>query len=103
MASALHSPPPAGSRWRQILGFRRGHEAERAAQLDSLRQLDGVMGEVVHRLAPDDQLLVALRFGGAMTVAQVARLTHRSKDAVRLQQLKVLRMLQHELETRASQ
>lgn len=76
--------------------------ASDAEQLEALRRLDGVMGAAVHRLPEDDQRFLALRFAGGLSVAQVARATHRTREAVRMQQLLTLRALQHELESHAS-
>ncbi|MGE3856110.1 MAG: sigma factor-like helix-turn-helix DNA-binding protein [Dehalococcoidia bacterium] len=72
------------------------------ADLAVVRQLDGVMGTAMHRLSPEHQQLIAMRFGNGYTVAQIARATHRTKAAVRLDQLLALRALQHELESHAS-
>lgn len=103
VTSAARISPSSSPKWRRILGLTRREESDRAQQMEPLRQLDGEMSEVVAHLAPDDQLLVALRWGSSLTVAQVARLTRQSKASVRLRQLQVLRTLQNELETRAAQ
>ena len=60
------------------------------------------MGAAVHRLSEDDQRFLALRFAGGLSTAQVARVTHRSDEAVRMQQLQTLRALQQEIESHAS-
>ena len=101
MAVAARHSSSTWTRCRELLGLHRDDESARAEHLDALRQLGGALGEGVHRLPAEDQLLVALRFGRSMTVAQVARLTRRSRDAVQMQQLLVLRVLQQELESGA--
>lgn len=73
-----------------------------AADLLALQQLEGVMGAAMHRLSPEQQQFLALRFGRGFSVAQIARVSHRAKAEVRMDQLLTLRALQHELESHAS-
>jgi DNA-directed RNA polymerase specialized sigma24 family protein len=97
-------PPPlfvSGS-WDWLMSFWRAPQRPDVRDLLALQQLDGVMGAAVHRLSPEHQQLLAMRFGNGFTVAQVARATRQSKADVRMQQLLALRALQHELESHAS-
>jgi len=102
-----HLPPtPTWLRWPLASSGRSasgaaGSEQESQEELEPLGQLDGLMGEAVRGLSFDHQRLVALRFGRGLTVAQVARVTHRSKAEVRMEQLLALRALQREIESRA--
>jgi DNA-directed RNA polymerase specialized sigma24 family protein len=95
--SMMHLPRLSAIRWPSLL-----RQAAPEADLDMLGQLDGVLGDAVHRLAPAYQSLIALRFGRGLTVAQVARMTHRTKAEVHMDQLRALRALQHAIESRAS-
>jgi hypothetical protein len=95
--------PQSGWRgWRALLPFGGRIPTSDVQDTLALQQLDGVMGDAVHRLSEEHQRLLALRFAHGYTVAQVARATSRPKAEVRMSQLRALRALQHELESHAS-
>lgn len=73
-----------------------------AADLLALQRLEGVMGAAMHRLSPEQQQFLVLRFGRGFSVARIARVTRRTRADARMDQLIALRALQHELESHAS-